>query len=210
MIDQDTLTNKARTIFRELRLHNLEYSGKTICCMNFLIPLYLSEFIKHEKGHHHLLLVSWRYSTFLEPILSGNNPPELGKNGGESSICKSGGVVVVKDNSLNILERSIELANEKLKCTGSPIVFAVVPASVVLMKRIRGIEFQLPSNLILIVHDNIPSSDSARSKYVRWQLTIAKGDDSGFLSSVIQNTKDGASSNPQLVIVETPWQQIII
>lgn len=210
MIDQDTLTNKARTIFRELRLHNLEYSGKTICCMNFLIPLYLNEFISKEETCHHLLLVSWRYSTFLEPILSGKNPPELGKNSAGSSICKRGGVVVVKDNSLNILERSIELANEKSKCTGSPIVFAVIPESAVLMRRIRGIEYQLPSNLVLIVHDNIPSSDSAYNKYDRWQLTIAKGDDSGFLSNVIQNIKERTSSNPQLVIVETPWQQIII
>ncbi|WP_207421531.1 hypothetical protein [Desertivirga brevis] len=210
MIDQDTLTNKARTIFRELRLHNLEYSGKTICCMNFLIPLYLSEFIKQEENHRHILLVSWRYSTFLEPILSGNNPTELGKGNRESSICKRGGVAVMKDNSLNILERSMELANEKLECARNPLVFAVVPASIVLLKRIRGIEGQLPSNLILIVHDNLSASDSVRNGYDRWHLTIAKGDDSCFLGDVIQNIKDRLSSKPQLVMVDTPWQQIII
>ncbi|WP_207532117.1 hypothetical protein [Desertivirga arenae] len=177
--------------------------------MNFLIPLYLSEFIKQEEEQFHLLLVSWRYSTFLEPILAGNNPPELAKKG-ESLICEEGGVVVVKDNSSNILNRGLHLAQEKLRCREGSLVFAIVPASDLLMKELRSLPANLPLNLILIVQGNIPSCNSEEFKCGGWHLSTTRGEDSGFLTNVIRAFQDGEIQKPQLVIVETPWEQIII
>lgn len=202
MISQE-FRHRSGSLFNDLRKGNADNVRRTICYLNFYIPLFLHEFQRREEDKKHTVLISWRYSTFLPAIVQKKL-----SSGKRLNEVPDGAVIPVKLSSSSILQAGLRLALEKEK--DGELVFIIVPASLVLIEKLKAMNDAIPGNLILII-DGCDAFLRYRQNIASWwNVSTFHGGDMAFFSNAVAEARKKANQVPQLIVVEQEWEQILI